>query len=312
MSAFARQIAFAAETAGWNAYQGLFRAMGLERASDFGASLLRKAGPLSSVQHVARVNMRVAFPDAHERELDQLLDAMWDNLGRTLAEFPNMHRFDLSAHSDQVEVEGADILRELERQGRSAVLVGGHFANWELLPATIVRYMKDCRITYRHANNPAIDAAIVEQRKAYGVNIFAPKGGSGAKALMAALKSGASMALMNDQKMNDGIAAPFFGREAMTAAGPARMALRYDCPLVPMNVVRKDRARFKVTVYEPLETPGGSDAAAILETVTRINALFEGWIRAAPSQWFWVHRRFEKALYRKADTSSASSASGSI
>lgn len=301
MTAFTRRLAFAAETAGWNAYQGLFRSMGLERASDFGAGLLRRIGPLATVQHVARTNMRIAFPDAHERELDQLLDAMWDNFGRLLGEFPNTHRFDFSEASDQIEVEGADILAELDRQGQPAVLIGGHFANWELMAAVIVRRMKDCRITYRHANNPTIDRAIIEQRKAYGVNILAPKGGSGAKELMAALKSGASVALMNDQKMNDGIAAPFLGREAMTASGPARMALRYDCPLVPMSIVRKDRTRFKVTVHEPMEKPDGSDAAAILDLVTRINAFIEAQIMRAPAQWFWVHRRFEKSLYRKSE-----------
>ncbi|MFW5660683.1 MAG: lysophospholipid acyltransferase family protein [Oceanicaulis sp.] len=302
MTTLSRRLSFAAETAAWNGYQGLFRSMGLERASDFGAALMRRAGPLATVQTVARINMQIAFPGAHKRELDQLLDAMWDNFGRLLGEFPNMHRFDFSDAGDQIEVEGGEILEALDRAGQPAVLVGGHFANWELLAAVIVRRMKDCRITYRHANNPAIDKAIIEQRRAYGVNILAPKGGSGAKELMAALKSGASVGLMNDQKMNDGIAAPFFGREAMTASGPARMALRYDCPIVPMNVVRKDRTRFKVTVYEPLQKPDGRDAAAILELVTRINAMIEGWIHAAPEQWFWVHRRFEKSLYRSAPT----------
>ncbi|MEQ8435200.1 MAG: lysophospholipid acyltransferase family protein [Oceanicaulis sp.] len=301
MTSLTRKISSGAETLGWNAYQGLFRSMGLQRASDFGAGLLRRIGPLASVQHVARVNMRIAFPDAHERELDQLLDAMWDNFGRLLGEFPNTHRFDFSGESDQIEVEGAEILEALDRAGQPAVLIGGHFANWELMAAVIVRRMKDCRITYRHANNAAIDRAIIDQRKAYGVNILAPKGGSGAKELMAALKGGASVALMNDQKMNDGIAAPFLGRDAMTASGPARMALRYDCPLVPMSIVRKDGVRFKVTVHEPLEKPEGSDAAAILETVTRINTLIESWIMRAPEQWFWVHRRFEKSLYRKSE-----------
>lgn len=290
---------FGVETLGWTAYQGAFRAMGLERASDAGAALLRRIGPLASVQHVARVNMALAFPDATEREINRLLDAMWDNFGRVLGEFPNTHRFDFSESSDQIEVEGLDILREIDRSGRPAVLVGGHFANWEVMPAVIVRHMRDCRITYRHANNPAIDRAIVEQRKAYGVNIFAPKGGTGAKEIMQALKEGASVALMNDQKMNDGIAAPFLGRQAMTASGPARMALRYDCPLVPMSIVRKDRTRFKVTVFEPMDKPAGTDAAAILELVTRVNRFIEAQILRAPAQWFWVHRRFEKELYRK-------------
>jgi KDO2-lipid IV(A) lauroyltransferase len=293
-----QQISFAAETAGWNAYQGLFRAMGLERASDAGGALLRRIGPLASVHHVARVNMRIAFPEASERELDGLLDAAWDNFGRVLGEFPNTHRFDFSADSDQIEVEGADILSEYDRAGQPVVLVGGHFANWEVMPAVIVRHMRDCRITYRHANNPSIDKAIIEQRRAYGVNILAPKGGQGAKAIMAALKDGASVALMNDQKMNDGIAAPFFGREAMTASGPSRMALRFDCPLVPMGIVRKDGARFKVTVHDPIEKPDKDDPDAILKTVTKVNQFVESEIRKAPSQWFWVHRRFEKTLYR--------------
>ena len=117
---------------------------------------------------------------------------------------------------------------------------------------------------------------------------------------MQALKAGESVALMNDQKMNDGIAAPFFGRMAMTAPGPARMALRYDCPLVPMSIRRKDRTRFKVTIHEPLARPEGKDADAILEVVTTINRFMEERIKEAPSQWFWVHRRFEKPLYKQA------------
>lgn len=300
MSDLMKSIGFRAEALGWDSYQGIFRAMGLERASDHGAAMLRFLGPKTSVHNVARVNMQIAFPEASERELDGLLDAMWDNFGRLVGEFPNTHRFDFSPGSDQIEIEGSEILTELDRQGQPAVLVGGHFANWEVMPAMIVRFMQDCRITYRHANNPLIDKRIIDQRKAYGINILAPKGGHGAKELMQALKSGASVALMNDQKMNDGVAAPFFGREAMTAAGPARMALRYDCPLVPMNIVRKDGARFKVKVYEPLPKPSGKDADAILEVVTTINRFVEDRIKESPAQWFWVHRRFEKPLYKKA------------
>lgn len=300
----AQNLGYGAETLGWNAYQGLFRSMSIDRASDAGSALLRRIGPLTGVHGVARVNMQILFPEAGARELDGLLDAMWDNLGRMAGEFPNMHRFDFSPGSDQVETEGTDILAELDRAGQPAVLVGGHFANFEMLAAVIVRQMRDCRITYRHANNPAIDKAIIDQRRAYGVNIFAPKGGQGAKAVMTALKQGASVGLMNDQKMNDGIAAPFAGREAMTASGPARMALRFDCPIVPMNVIRKDGARFKVKVYEPLPKPDKDDPDRILKMVTTINAFIEQEIRRAPAQWFWVHRRFDKAVYRKDATSS--------
>lgn len=300
MASFLQQIGWRAEALGWDAYQGLFRAMGLERASAAGGVLFRRLGPLTGADHVARVNMRIVFPDAHEREIDALADAMWDNFGRLVGEFPNTHRFDMSANSQQVRVEGAEILEEINRSGEPAVLFSGHFANWELMAAVIMQHLRSCRITYRHANNPVIDRRIISQRQAYGVEILAPKGGSGAKEIMKSLKEGYSVALMNDQKMNDGIAAPFFGREAMTASGPARLALRHGAPLVPMSIRRVEGTRFVVTIHEPLDTPDPGAPEAIHETVTLINRFIEARILEAPAQWFWVHRRFEKSLYRKA------------
>ncbi|WP_375283022.1 lysophospholipid acyltransferase family protein [Marinicauda pacifica] len=299
MTTLLQRLGWRGEALAWDAYQGMFRAMGLERASVAGSALLRRIGPLSGAHHVARVNMRIAFPDAHERELDSLLDAMWDNFGRVLGEFPNMDRFDMSVRSQQVTVEGAEILEDIGRSKAPTVLFSGHFANWEMIGATLAQHLKSCRITYRHANNPIIDRRIIAQRQAYGVRILTPKGGSGAKEMLAALQAGNPVGLMNDQKMNDGIAAPFFGRPAMTASGPARLAQRYDAPLVPMSVRRVEGTRFHVKVHEPLDTPEGSGNEAILQTVTRINEFIEARILEAPEQWFWVHRRFEKPLYKK-------------
>lgn len=300
MTSILQQIGWRAEALGWDAYQGLFRAMGLERASAAGAALFKRLGPLTSAHHVARVNMRVAFPDAHEREIDALLDEMWDNFGRLFGEFPNTHRFDMSPNSSQVTVEGVEILEQINRSGEPTVLFSGHFANWELIGVTLMQHLKSCRVTYRHANNPFIDRRIIEQRKAYGVEIFAPKGGIGAKEIMKSLKQGYSVGLMNDQKMNDGIGVPFFGREAMTASGPARLALRHGAPLVPMSIRRVEGTRFAVKVHEPLDTPDPASPTAIHETVSQINRFIEARIMEAPAQWFWVHRRFEKSLYKKA------------
>ncbi|WP_019959826.1 lysophospholipid acyltransferase family protein [Woodsholea maritima] len=300
MTGFLQHIGWRAEALAWDGYNTMFRAMGPEKASQFGADLFKVLGPKTPTDHIARVNMRVAFPDAHEREIDQLIVRMWDNFGRTAAEFPNMHRLDYSGKSDQVEIEGLDILHEISKSGEPAILVGGHFANWEVLGATISNHVATCRITYRHANNPIIDQRIIDQREAYGVRIFAPKGSDGAKEAMKALKLGNSVGIMNDQKMNDGIAVPFFGREAMTASGPSRLAMKYNAKLIPMNVRRLDGVRFKVTVYEPIAlSTHPNKTQAIYETACKVTQIIERWIHEAPAQWFWVHRRFEKSLYRK-------------
>ncbi len=290
-----------AEALGWDGYQSLMRTMSVEAASDFGASVGARLGPRLSPHKVARRNMELVFPDAGRREIDALLVAMWDNIGRLLGEFPNLHRMDLKVTGDSIRLEGRDVIDELARKGDPVVFVGGHFANWEVLAAVLANAMPKCRMTYRHANNPLIDRRIVNQRAAYGVEIFAPKGEAGAKEALKALQTGHSVALMNDQKMNDGIEAPFFGLPAMTASGPARMALKYDAPMVPMSIVRRHGANFTVKVYEPLPRPQAADRTqAILEMVTGVNRFIEQRILETPAQWFWVHRRFPKDIYRKA------------
>jgi len=99
--------------------------------------------------------------------------------------------------------------------------------------------------------------------------------------------------MLVDQKMNDGIAVPFFGRDAMTAPAIAQFALRLGCVLVPVRTERLSGARFRITVDPPLtvETTGdrGADEYALM---ARITLMIEGWVRARPEQWLWLHRRW--------------------
>ena len=127
-----------------------------------------------------------------------------------------------------------------------------------------------------------------------------PKG-AGTRDLMRALSSGQSVALMNDQKFNQGIAVPFFGHDAMTAPGPTRLAMRFNAPLQPMSTLRTGPARYRVTVYEPFMPDTDPDEdKAIYNTVLRINQFVEDRIREAPDQWFWMHHRWPKEAWVKA------------
>ena len=93
--------------------------------------------------------------------------------------------------------------------------------------------------------------------------------------------------------MNDGIPVPFFGRDAMTAPALARLALRYDCAVVPVRVDRIAGARFRITVETPLALPHSGDTEAdTLALMTAVNAVIERWVRERPEHWFWLHRRW--------------------
>jgi KDO2-lipid IV(A) lauroyltransferase len=93
--------------------------------------------------------------------------------------------------------------------------------------------------------------------------------------------------------MNDGIAVPFFGREAMTAPAAARLALRFDCAVVPVRVERLPRAHFRIVADPPIDYRRTGDTERdTLALMTQVNQVLERWIRDKPEQWFWLHRRW--------------------
>ncbi|WP_203292789.1 lysophospholipid acyltransferase family protein [Maricaulis parjimensis] len=298
-ASFLTRLGWRLEATAWDAYAAWYRAKGIDKASDAAGDLLRKLGPLMPTHTVARINMQRCFPEAADAEIDRLLGAMWENFGRLAGEMPHLDVFAGPEFNERVEFIGRERLEQARDTGQPLVIISTHSANWEIAAAAISQTGLPCHITYRPANNVLIDERISRMRQGYGVKTLTAKGGDGAKQLMQALKAGESVALMNDQKMNDGVEAPFFGHPAMTAPGPTRLAMRYGCPLQPLSVRRLGGARFRVEAHEPIELSTNPDkTAAIVETVTRINQWVESEIRKAPEQWFWVHRRWAKAVYK--------------
>lgn len=278
--------------------QFLARLFPIDAVSDFGAWLFRSLGPLTGPHRTARANLRIVFPDATPEEMAGLLRAQWEETGRWIAEFPTLDR--IIADPTRVEVVGAERLSEIAA-GQPVVFISGHFSSFEIMSAVIVHSGVTSQITYRAMNNPYVDERFRESRWRYGVRLFAPKGLAGARTLLRALARGESVALMNDQKFNGGVAAPLFGVMAHTAPGPSSFALRFGIPIQPMSVQRIHKARFRVIVHEPFRLEDTGDGEADIEAgVRRINAFIEERVLARPSEWFWVHKRWPKEIYKPA------------
>jgi KDO2-lipid IV(A) lauroyltransferase len=293
----AQDLAWRLEALAFDAFAFVMRRLPIDWVSDFGAALLGTIGPLTSVDRTAERNLRIAFPDAPDAEIARLKRAQWREAGRVFAEFPILDR--IVADPTRVEVVHGERLAALARGEGPAVLISGHFSNFEVMAAAIVRAGVPCQVTYRAANNPYVDARIRESRARYGVKLFAPKGTEGAREMMRAFGRGESVALLNDQKFNGGVAAPFFGVTAHTAPGPSTFALKFGVPIMPMSVQRTRKARFRVVVHGPMMLADTGDRAADLEAgVRRINAFMEARVRERPTEWFWVHKRWPSEMYR--------------
>lgn len=293
-----RRIGWRLEALAYDLVSGLFHLLPLDWASAAGGALLRLIGPLTGEQRVAMMNVAFAFPDLSDAERKRIVRDHWDNLGRTGVEFVLADR--ISVASGRIEIEGSENVLALTRAGKPTLLVSGHFANWEAMPAAATAHGVPLIISYRRANNPYVDKRIVAERSGGGVHLFAAKGKDGSRALIAELQKGGVLGFLNDQRDDNGVEAPFFGHPVKAAAGPCRMALTHDAAIVPIGVVRLKGARFRVTAYPPLKLKRTGDRQAdLVAAVTELNAFIEARIREQPGQWLWSHKRWPKPLYKK-------------
>ena len=283
------------EAVGFQALFAFLRLLGVERASALGGWLLRTLGPLPGTQKTVMRNLRIAFPEMPPDRREALAREQWDRTGRTFAELAVMDQ--LTPAGGRVEVVGMERLHALRDSGRPAVLISGHLANFEVMAAVIMASGVPCQVTYRAANNPYVDAQIRKSRERYGIRLFAPKG-DGTRDLMAGMKRGDSIALLVDQKYNQGPEVEFFGQPVNASPGAARLALKFGTVMQPLSVVRLPGARFRVTAHEPITVRETENKAAdVLAGIQAANRFVEERVREVPEDWFWVHKRWPDRVY---------------
>jgi KDO2-lipid IV(A) lauroyltransferase len=270
---------------------GGFGLLPLDRASALGGALARAIGPRLGLTKRARLNLRRALPELDAAATDAIVRGMWDNLGRVAAEYPHLRKIKVFAGDGRVETRGLEHLDRALAAGRRVILFSGHLANWEIAALAGGQYGLDIAQIYRAANNPLVDRLVGRLRGDQGELI--PKGAVASRRAVAALRRGGHLSLLVDQKMNDGIAVPFFGSDAMTAPALALFALHYDCDVLPVRIERTEGAHFRLTAYPPIALPDSVDRdAGVLALMTAVNGTLEAWIRERPEQWFWLHRRW--------------------
>lgn len=285
-----RTVRYAIEAFAIRTTLRLCRLLPLRAASAFGGWLFRTVGPFLKADKVARRNLVRAFPDWDKERLDSVIRGMWDNLGRGAGEYSQVDLIQTVGNPD-VDVVGEERLSAIAANG-PFVIFSGHLANWEMASLVAAHRGYPMNNVYRTAQNPWMEGYFRRIRGRFTRRLL-PKGVDGVRQALKALKRGEPLGVLIDQKYNEGVPIPFFGRDAMTATAPAELALKTGCPLVPVQLERLGGPRFRVTIHPPMTPPDASDtkeAARLL--MADANAMLEDWIRARPEQWFWVHKRW--------------------
>ena len=274
--------------AAFRAILAIARALPYERRVPLAGWIIsRLVAPLAGWRRRIRENLALVCPDLPPHEVERLVRAVPDNVGRTMIELYSGDDFLARVRDLPITGPGAAALSAAHGAGRPVILATGHFGNYDVARAALIARGYRVGALYRPMKNPLFNAHYLDAISTIGTPLF-PRGKPGMAAMVRFLKSGGMLGLLMDQHMRHGAATTFFGHTAFTATSAADLALRYEADIVPVYGVRRDDGiNFDIVTEAPIPR---SDP----ETMTQaINDSLERIARRHLDQWFWIHRRWK-------------------
>jgi KDO2-lipid IV(A) lauroyltransferase len=238
-------------------------------------------------------NLRHAFPERDHRWHLKTAHAFYRNLGMTLMEFFASGHRSAEDLERNVQLRGEENLQEVFAGREAAVLMSGHFGNFELLlPRAGVAGLKVHGVA-KPQRNKLIDRFHNSLRMREGVGIV-PTGGSVPR-LLELLKQGESVGLLGDQDAGaKGQFVPFLNRPASVHRGPAMLAVKAGVPLVIFFLFRQPDHSHILEIAPALRRdPQWDDETAIARITEQHTALLEDAVRRRPEMYYWLHRRWK-------------------
>lgn len=213
-----------------------------------------------------------------------LTRAAYHNFGLYLYEFMLIPHLDRDKVARLVTVQGREHLEAAFRRGRGVISLTAHLGNWELAGIfTSLLGWPVSAVALGHRSG-MVDRFFVRRRAMKGVRVA--RLGSQARRIVSALRRNELVALLGDRVFAPPVVrAPLFGVPAPLPAGPARLAVRMNCPVVPGFLLRGGRGftlAFEAPVMPDRSLPEDEAVAAIVRAYT---VCLEKYVRRAPEQW---------------------------
>jgi Kdo2-lipid IVA lauroyltransferase/acyltransferase len=268
----------------------VFKILGIKISSNLSGKIVSIIGPLFRSKKIIFSNIQRALPGLNEYEIKKISKKMWNNYGKILAEYVFIKDFRNSKLNNILDVEGQDILNEINEKKERVIFVSGHFNNFELMAMHIEKSGINLAAIYRPLNNKFLNILMEKIRIKYICKNQIKKGISGTKDLLKFFKKGNSIALMIDQRVSEGINSKFFNQDALTTTLPAQFVKKFKCKIVPVYIERTEGINFKIKIYDPIKY---SDDESIETITNNLNILLEKMILKDPSQWIWTHNRWK-------------------
>jgi KDO2-lipid IV(A) lauroyltransferase len=236
---------------------------------------------------VALINLRLCFPEKSESEIRELARAHFSALALGVFE-TGVAWWASRRRLPRHEVVGFEQLAAARAGGRGVLLLTAHFTTLEIC-GRLFNETQKFGCLYRDPNNPVV-AHMMRRRRERSMSVAVHF--DDLRGLIRALKAGEIIWYAPDQARRLKLSAilPFFGVPAVTSTATSRIAALTGAAVVPYFGWRRPDGSYLLTILPALDNFPTSDPEA---DALRINRLIEQYVRLAPEQYFWVHKRFK-------------------
>jgi len=252
-------------------------------------------GALGRLRSVGLRNLELALPEKSTAERERILREEYRNLGWLLAEFCLMPRYTPEGASRFIRYEGLDNYLRARERGNGVLVLTGHLGAWELSSFYHSLMGYPMGMVIRRLDNPLVDRFVNHVRCLHGNRVIHKD--DFARGLIASMRAGETVGILMDTNMTppQGFFVPFFGVQACTASGMARVAAKTGAAVVPGFLLWEESAQKYVLHFGdplPVVTTGDAEQDALANTAA-FTAKIEEYVRQYPEQWLWMHRRWK-------------------
>ncbi|MDW9532804.1 lipid A biosynthesis lauroyl acyltransferase [Sinorhizobium meliloti] len=267
-----------------------------DMAINFMDRVARWIGPKTGRHKLTLINLRNAFPEKRDAEIEAIALESWGNMGRLAAEYVFLDQlFDFDparAEPGRVEVSGIPLFLELRDNPRPFIVFTAHSGNFEMLPVAGSAFGLDVTVLFRPPNNPYLADRVFEFRKERMGNLVPSHAGS-SFALARQLERGGGVGVLVDQKFRKGLKTKFFAQDVQTNPLLAKLVRQFNCEVYPARCIRLPGNRFRLELEPAVEIPRRADGSVdVTATAQMLNDKVESWVREYPGQWLWYHDRW--------------------
>lgn len=238
-------------------------------------------------------NLKLSFPEKSEKELKQIRKLFFKHFTDVFIESVKSFSITEETLQKRYHFKNPEVVNDVAKQGKSIILLGSHYANWEWITSTPLALNIEVFAAYTKLENKYFEKAIKKNRTKFGMIGF--KTTEFIKYMMSNIKNKRQglYILLSDQSPQ--LKKTFYWKEFLGVkvpihTGAEMLSKKFDCAVINYSCKKVKRGYYEIEFETITTSPKEFDDFQIMDKYLEIT---EAHIREEPAYYLWSHKRFK-------------------